>query len=105
VNEPRHWWWDAACYTADPEAFHPGSADGAEREALAVCATCTVRVQCLDWGLYDPHGVWGGWPEAARARLRAELDKIPQGSRAGVIAAAALNGPAMLNSRQGVFTL
>jgi WhiB family redox-sensing transcriptional regulator len=44
-----------------------------ERRAKAICATCDVRRECLDYALSirEPHGIWGGLNEAER---RARLD-------------------------------
>ena len=48
-----------------------------EEEAKSVCATCTVRVECLEYALVtkEPYGIWGGLTELERksrgaARLR-----------------------------------
>ena len=72
----------------DPDEWFPISADpGMARQqaaaAIAVCATCPVRGQCLvlslrHWGI-GQHGVWGGLVPADRARLRARL----RGDRTG----------------------
>lgn len=60
MGEWRH---DAACRDMDPELFFPGTGGRiAGRKALAVCARCPVRTDCLDWALKAPEkdGVWGG---------------------------------------------
>jgi WhiB family transcriptional regulator, redox-sensing transcriptional regulator len=69
-------WWDlAACQTADPELFFPVSATGGSRaeiaRAKAICATCPIRQQCLDYALdtRQPHGVWGGRTEEERHQI------------------------------------
>ena len=43
-----------------------------EAKAKAVCASCPVRAQCLDYALWKPvkHGIWGGLNEEERARER-----------------------------------
>jgi hypothetical protein len=43
--------------------------------ALALCAVCPVRAECLEfsmrqWGEVGRHGVWGGLLEAERAAVR-----------------------------------
>jgi hypothetical protein len=73
----------------DPDDWFPVSAEAriAREEAaaaIAVCAACPVRGQCLalslrHWGI-GQHGVWGGLVAAERAQLRARL---PSGSSAG----------------------
>ena len=66
------WWESAACRTADPDLFFPVSTVGAGRDevarAKAVCASCGVRRQCLQFALAtrQAHGVWGGTTEEER---------------------------------------
>ena len=64
----------------DPDEWFPVSAEAriARQEAalaIAVCAACPVRRQCLALSLrywdIGQHGVWGGLVAAERARLRA----------------------------------
>lgn len=72
---------DARCADGshDPEQWFPISAEiGKARQeaanAIAVCATCPVRAQCLALSLrhwdIGQHGVWGGLVAAERAALR-----------------------------------
>ena len=66
----------------DPDEWFPVSVEaGMARQqaaaAIAVCAACPVRGECLalslrHWGI-GQHGVWGGLVAADRARLRARL--------------------------------
>jgi WhiB family redox-sensing transcriptional regulator len=44
-----------------------------ERRAKSVCATCSVRRDCLDYALRirEPHGIWGGLNETERRALLA----------------------------------
>jgi WhiB family transcriptional regulator, redox-sensing transcriptional regulator len=39
-----------------------------ESRAKAICTTCTVRRECLDYALRirEPHGIWGGLNEVER---------------------------------------
>lgn len=73
-DERRDWWRSAACREADPELFFPVTTHGpgaAEvARAKAVCATCRVRRQCLQYALAtrQAHGVWGGTTEDERRR-------------------------------------
>jgi WhiB family transcriptional regulator, redox-sensing transcriptional regulator len=68
------WRQAAACLSADPELFFPVSRNGRSREqeerAKAVCRTCLVRRQCLQYALAmkEPYGVWGGMTEVERRR-------------------------------------
>jgi Transcription factor WhiB len=63
-----------------PDDWYPVSApaEAARREAagaIAVCAACRVREECLELALRNwavgQHGVWGGTVPAERERLRA----------------------------------
>jgi WhiB family redox-sensing transcriptional regulator len=38
--------------------------------AKAICAGCQVRADCLEAGLEEKYGVWGGTSARERARLR-----------------------------------
>ena len=44
-----------------------------ESRAKAICATCTVRRECLDYALRirEPHGIWGGLNEVERKTMLA----------------------------------
>ena len=57
--------------------IEPGSARQEAAAAIAVCAGCLVRGQCLELSLRQwdigQHGVWGGLVAAERARLRTRL--------------------------------
>ena len=64
----------AACEGSDLALFFPVVGEN-PRAALAICAECPVRVECLDEALDDPeldHGVRGGMTARARTRLRRE---------------------------------
>ncbi len=65
------WKSDAACRTVDTSIFFPES-ETAAAPALAVCARCPVRDQCLDFALETRQhdGIWGGATETERRRLR-----------------------------------
>jgi WhiB family transcriptional regulator, redox-sensing transcriptional regulator len=72
------WQQRGACRTLDSEVFFPPSsfepkADRQAREAKAkaVCGSCPVRVECLEWALAvrEPHGVWGGCSEQERKQI------------------------------------
>lgn len=42
-----------------------------ERQAKAVCASCPVRKECLNYALRirEPHGIWGGLNETERRAI------------------------------------
>jgi WhiB family transcriptional regulator, redox-sensing transcriptional regulator len=65
----------AACRSIDPELFFPvsssGGSDAQVERAKAVCRSCAVRRQCLQYALAanEAHGVWGGMAEDERRRV------------------------------------
>ena len=71
----RDWRTLGACRTTDPDLFHPAGKTGPYlvqiRQAKAVCRTCPVMQQCLDWALEtrEMNGVCGGMDEDERRRL------------------------------------
>jgi WhiB family redox-sensing transcriptional regulator len=59
-----------------PIASKPAQARAEAAQALAVCAVCPVRAECLElsmrvWCAGGEHGIWGGLVEADRAGARA----------------------------------
>jgi WhiB family redox-sensing transcriptional regulator len=62
----------ALCRGQDPEMWYPVDAGGVE--AVAICAVCTVRLDCLTWALENNErdGIWGGISARRRQRMRAE---------------------------------
>ena len=89
----EHWEWQlsAACRgLASASFFHPDGERGAsrvrrEQAAKAICATCPVRQDCLDWALKvgEPYGVWGGKTSEERALLSNQHTAIPRTVRVG----------------------
>jgi WhiB family redox-sensing transcriptional regulator len=77
-HDPDDMWWipDAACARSEPDLFFPigstGSALAQVAMAKAVCATCSVRADCLEWALLtcQDAGVWGGLDEEERRVIR-----------------------------------
>jgi WhiB family redox-sensing transcriptional regulator len=69
-----------ACSPVDPDEWFPISPDVARARteaarAIAVCTTCPVRADCLEFSLrhaFDAgaYGVWGGLVERERRTLR-----------------------------------
>jgi len=66
----------AACRDSDPTLFFPIGTTGAAIEqiekAKAICLECSVREECLNYALETNQeaGVWGGYAEDERRRLR-----------------------------------
>lgn len=73
---PGEWWDKAACRGKPGEWFFPPN-PGTEATRLAahgkaVCSSCGVQGQCLEFALTEPaeqHGVWGGLTTGERRGL------------------------------------
>jgi WhiB family redox-sensing transcriptional regulator len=79
---------EAACRGADTAVFFPVS-DSFADEAKAVCATCPVAEQCLEFAI-DTHqadGVWGGMSASERHRLVRRRQRVAREERAKETAA------------------
>lgn len=72
------WQGRAACRGPQAAAFFPPTQaerkeDRAAREvrAKAICATCVVRRDCLDYAIRirELHGIWGGLNETERKQV------------------------------------
>ncbi|ABS06121.1 WhiB family transcriptional regulator [Kineococcus radiotolerans] len=59
------------CAQTDPEVFFPEKG-GPSKTARAVCQSCDVRQQCLEYALAhdERFGIWGGLSERERRRLK-----------------------------------
>lgn len=67
-------WFDlAACRGKPVDWWFPSDAND-PTEAKAVCHRCPVREECLEFALPQKTlvGVWGGFGDRARQRIRAE---------------------------------
>ena len=67
------WRDSAACLNSDPDLFFSERTDrGVYRKALAICAECAVRDDCLDWALKEriDSGVFGGTTPEERSTIR-----------------------------------
>ena len=64
------WRQRGACNGLDPAVFYPDSEENAE-EAKGICASCPVRLSCLEHALTmrERDGVWGGTTEKERRRI------------------------------------
>jgi WhiB family transcriptional regulator, redox-sensing transcriptional regulator len=71
-----NWRAEAACRGTSTALFYPSLGDlTAARHAKAVCATCPVRVECLEEALRDGElfGIRGGLTPRERRRARRQL--------------------------------
>jgi WhiB family transcriptional regulator, redox-sensing transcriptional regulator len=68
---PEAWMESALCAQVDPELFYPEKGGGTHA-AKAVCASCPVVAECLEYALRsdDAFGVYGGLSPRQRRRLR-----------------------------------
>ena len=80
------WWHHAACRHLGPDLFHPEKGPGSMTDytaALAVCADCPVRANCLHDQLTSTSGdsrfdlgVWGGTSVKERRRIRKDPTRL-----------------------------
>jgi len=69
---PPAWTERAACQGYDTDLWFMEGREGSYREARAICATCEVKSDCLQWALETKtnHGLFGGLTPIERKRLR-----------------------------------
>jgi WhiB family transcriptional regulator, redox-sensing transcriptional regulator len=72
VSNTQGWRRRALCLGQDPEMWFPVGSGGVE--AVAICAVCPVRLDCLRWALEtnELDGIWGGVSARRRQRMRAD---------------------------------
>jgi WhiB family redox-sensing transcriptional regulator len=66
------WQAEAACRGMDPDSFFlpRGTQPEAVEAARRVCRACPVAVECREWGIDEPHGIWGGLSPRQRQQAR-----------------------------------
>ena len=68
------WQARAACRGSDPELFFPEKMEGGgtytARRARMACAACPVKAECLEAGMDERHGIWGGLTYKERRALK-----------------------------------
>lgn len=71
VSSPE-WMRQALCGGHDGDFWFPewGGRYAATRKAKEVCGECPVRLECLEWGMREEHGIYGGLNKHERRRLR-----------------------------------
>ncbi len=74
ITDERPWVVFGACRDVDPDLFFPAGREE-ESHALALCASCPVRQECLDYALEagERFGIWGGMTEKQRRKLALRL--------------------------------
>lgn len=78
--KPQPWMEAGLCRQVGGDAWYPGGRSGyakiAIAKAVAVCADCTVKAECLAYALEhnEQHGIWGGTtPRQRRKSKRGEV--------------------------------
>lgn len=75
-------WMDAAaCSDHDATMFFPENDTDTTADAVRVCRSCRVRIDCLEFAIdrNERYGIWGGTTPLQRDRLRnaaAELGNL-----------------------------
>ncbi|MDZ4826713.1 MAG: WhiB family transcriptional regulator [Actinomycetota bacterium] len=77
------WQAEAACRDSDTSVFFPVSDKDADA-ARAICDTCPVAPDCLEWaiGTRQPDGIWGGLTAMERHRLVRRRQKAARKTKA-----------------------
>lgn len=70
-GERPDWQVDAACKGSNPDLFFPDRG-ASTRKAKAICASCPVKRECLDYAveMNEKFGIWGGVSERGRRGIR-----------------------------------
>lgn len=67
-GQPEAWMTDAACTDMDPDMWFADKR-GTSRQAKRICRECPVQAQCLQHGLREEFGVFGGLTRGERRRM------------------------------------
>ncbi len=58
------------CRGQDPDIWFPEKSRWAEQAAKAICHTCPVEAQCMDYAIRNHEvGIWGGTTERQRKKI------------------------------------
>ena len=74
------WMGRAVCADHPADVFFPDQGENdVAQQAKAICATCPVRVACLDYAVVTNQrfGIWGGLTEKQRRPFRRQHLKSP----------------------------
>jgi hypothetical protein len=83
IGEPLAWQRDGLCAEYPQSWWFPERGEDASR-AVAVCARCLVRDECLAYALEqgaELHGVWGGTSALKRRQMRSAGHHDPRDER------------------------
>lgn len=78
ITEEWSWQEQGACRNMDTSLFfYEDNERGPDKEARiasakAICGTCTVRTECLEFALQikEDYGIWGGYTPEERQSIR-----------------------------------
>lgn len=71
------WVEKARCKEVGTETFYPEKSDHiGSRKARAICSRCEVKAECLEYGINEEHGIWGGLTSVERRHLRKQRKAI-----------------------------
>ncbi|WP_237074058.1 WhiB family transcriptional regulator [Mycobacteroides abscessus] len=75
-RDTKNWEDLAECRYIDPEVWFPEKGGSAAR-AKRICASCPVRIECLDQAISNDErfGVWGGKDYAERKAIKKERER------------------------------
>lgn len=78
-NLPGNWIELSLCQEVGVETFFPPDDKPVARDfyakAKAVCVKCPVIDECLNYGINETYGVWGGTTPTERAALRGKMNQ------------------------------
>jgi WhiB family redox-sensing transcriptional regulator len=66
IYDEAPWMEQALCAQIDPEIFYPEDSYGGVlghkqvATAKAICESCPVKGECLEYGMSEEWGIWGG---------------------------------------------
>jgi len=83
VDRDRTWVSRAACNGSSANFFPTRMGEPGVAEAMQICATCPVRIECLKYALNNSiaHGIWGGYTARGRRELANALDYVRDSTR------------------------
>jgi WhiB family transcriptional regulator, redox-sensing transcriptional regulator len=76
------WRQRANCLGVAPDLFFPERGQSCA-EAKAICQSCAVRTECLEYALATAQkfGIWGGLSERERRRIRRQRNRAARAAR------------------------
>lgn len=83
ADRDRTWIATAACTGSSANFFPSRMGEPGIAEAMQICTTCPVRINCLRYALNNniAHGIWGGYTARGRRELANALDYLKDNTR------------------------